>query len=101
MLSVTYCPHIGVSVQTPSGEMVARAILINCSVDLPARAFLINMKQWKGINGCEHEGVTVGDDHLNPEKAAQFRNIIPHNAEHAIRTRTTVSKQVKQKFFAF
>ena len=61
-------PNIGVAVQSPAGPNVARAILINCSVDLPARAILTNMKQWNGKYGClycEEEGTTIGDDHLH------------------------------------
>ena len=63
-----WCTQTGVSVQTPSGDMLARAVLLACSVDLPARAMLLNMKQWNGIQGClycNHEGVTLGTDHLH------------------------------------
>jgi hypothetical protein len=41
---------VHVTVQT--GLMQAHAILLNCSVDLPARAALANMKQWNGCHGC-------------------------------------------------
>ena len=50
-------------VETPAGVMVARGILLACSVDLPARAMISNMKQWNGANGClycEEEGSTIG-----------------------------------------
>ena len=34
------------------GRLTARAILLMCSVDLPLRAILLNMKQWYGAHGC-------------------------------------------------
>ena len=46
----------------------AGAILMNCSMDLPARAMVMNMKQWNGISGClycEDEGTVIGGDHLH------------------------------------
>ena len=79
--------------------MVCRAILLTCSVDLPARAMITNMKQWNGANGClycEEEGTTIGCDHLHrywPYKDATLRTrtSLLHNAEMAITTATTVS----------
>lgn len=44
--------HTGVPVQTPAGEMIATAILINCSFDLPAQAIVLNMKQWNVLMGA-------------------------------------------------
>lgn len=58
----------GITVQTPAGVMTARAIVLNCSADLPARAMVSNMKQFNGRHGClycEEEGTTVGGDHLH------------------------------------
>ena len=46
--------------------MIAGVILIMCSVDLPARAMVLHMKQWNGAYGCaycEDEGT---GDHLHP-----------------------------------
>ena len=37
---------------TPEGEKTARCILLMSAVDLPARALLLNMKQYNGIQGC-------------------------------------------------
>ena len=48
--------------------MVARAILLSYSVDLPARAMISNMKQWNGAYDylyCEELGTTVGGDQLH------------------------------------
>ncbi len=55
---------IGVSVQTPAGPLIARAILIASSFDLPARAIVTNMKL-HGCLYCEDLGTTVGGDHLH------------------------------------
>ena len=61
---------------TPSGAMVARAILLCCSVDLPARAMITNMKQFNRKHGClycEDEGTVIGSDHLHrywPQKTS-------------------------------
>ena len=54
--------------QTPIGEMHAGALLVNCTVDLPARAMLSNMKQWYGICSrlyCEDKGKTVDQCRLH------------------------------------
>ena len=85
--------------QTPSGDMLARAILLACSVDLPARAMLVNMKQWNGLHGClycENEGVTLGTDHLHRywiPKDSQVRthNYLLHHVEAATITGSAVS----------
>ena len=89
---------------TPASSMVTRAILLICSVDLPAHALVTNMKQWNGANGClycEDEGTTIGADHLHrywPYK----QDCIPRthvslfeNAKSAIRSGTAVSNKVQ------
>ena len=78
---------------------MSRAILLTCSVDLPARAMLTNMKQWNGAYGClycEEKGTTIGCDHLHrywPYKDATLRTqtSLFRNAEVAITTASTVS----------
>ena len=79
--------------ETPAGTMVARGILLMCSVDLPARAMLLNMKQWNGTNGClycEEAGTTIGNDHLHrywPYKSgisARSHASIIQNAKSAV-----------------
>ena len=60
--------YAGVAVHTPAWPMIARVILLFCSVDLPARAIVLNMKQWNGQHGClncESPGTTVDGDHLH------------------------------------
>lgn len=83
-----YVVRCFVEVQSPAGPNVARAILINCSVDLPAKAILTNMKQWNGKYGCvycEEEG-TIGDDHLPRTHVSLLKN-----AEDAASKAITVS----------
>lgn len=65
--------------------MVARVILLLCSVDLPARAAITNMKQWNGVHGClycEDQGVTLGSDHLH--------RFWPHMNSSILRSRTSL-----------
>lgn len=91
--------HTGVDVHTPVGTMRAGAILLTCTVDLPARAMLINMKQFNGIHGClycEDEGTVLGADHLHrywPQQSTSVQRShasLLRNAEEATRTGTTV-----------
>ena len=98
MLWLFLCICAGVPVHTPSGAMVARAIILNCSLDLPARAIVLNTKQWNGLHGClycEHEGVTLGGDHLHrywPYQLSQLRThaSLLNNAEQAVSTGNAV-----------
>ena len=43
--------NTGITVNTPSGKMVSKARLLMCAVDLPARASVLNMKQFNGSGG--------------------------------------------------
>ena len=58
----------GVKVATPTGDnLSAKAVLLQCSVDLPAHAMVLQMKQYNGICGCcycEEEGETPPGQHL-------------------------------------
>lgn len=78
---------------------MAGAILLLCSVDLPARAIVTNMKQWNGLHGClycEDQGVILGTDHLHrfwPQQNSSIlrsRSSLLRNAEMAARTGTAV-----------
>lgn len=89
----------GVAVKTPSGVMTAKAIVLNCAVDLPARALVCNMKQWNGCNGClycEKEGTTLPGDHLHrywPYRSVpvmRSHTSLLHNAQIATATQTCV-----------
>ena len=72
---------------------MSKAILLNCSVDLPARAMLSSIGM--GCLYCEDAGTTVGSDHLHPywpyKAAAQrTRTSLLHNAEMAVATGSPV-----------
>lgn len=54
--------------QTSSGQMQTRAMLLLNSVDLPARAILLNMKQFNDQHArcyCEDQGDTPPTNHLH------------------------------------
>ena len=58
----------GISAKTPSGVVTCKARMLMCSVDLPARAQLLNMKQFNGKQGCvycEDEGTPRATSHLH------------------------------------
>ena len=49
---ICYC--IGVEIACPLGRKLAKAILLLCTVNLPARALVLNMKHFNGICGCPY-----------------------------------------------
>lgn len=70
-IQVCACTHListGFSIKTPTGVITAHARLLLCTVDLPARACVLNMKQFNGKNGCsycEDEGEPRASNHLH------------------------------------
>ncbi len=67
--ALSFCDtYVGFTVSTPSGDkIIARAMLL-CSVDLPARAILLCMKQFNGRCGCcycEDTGKTTESNYLH------------------------------------
>ena len=57
----------GISVNSPHGTVTSKAKLLMCTVDLPARAQILNMKQYNGKQGCaycEDEGTPRPSSHL-------------------------------------
>lgn len=49
----------GIFVKSPHGTVTSKARLLMCTADLPARAQILNMKQYNGKQGyayCEDEG---------------------------------------------
>ena len=91
---------IGFEVVTPEGPMIVKAHLLICSVDLPAKAIVLNCKQFNGEYGCsycEDEGVPRATTHLHrnwPYSSSSVprthRGIIA-NAREALRTKAPVS----------
>ena len=91
--------NLGVAVKTQDGPMTAKALILNFSVDLPARAMITNTKQWNGTHGClycEDAGVTLGSNHLHRYWPIQITSVsrthesLLHNAEMATRTGVSV-----------
>ena len=52
MQLIFYIIVVGVNVTTPDGLFTCHVALLLCSVDLPARAIVGNMKQFNGKCGC-------------------------------------------------
>ena len=75
----------GVEVNTLFGERRVHAMLMICSLDLPAKAALLNMKQYNGANGCsacDAPGKTFPGCHLH--------RFWPFDQEGTLRTDTTM-----------
>ena len=97
--SASLC-FLGVPVETRDGSFVARAILLGCAFDLPARAIVLNMKQWNGAFGCLYcteKGYTAPGDHLHrywPHQGvfhARTHGSLLQNAVDAVTNGTPVS----------
>lgn len=90
----------GFEVVTPQGPMIVKAHLLLCSVDLPAKAIVLNCKQFNGEYGCsycEDEGVPRATTHLHrnwPYSSCSVprthRGILA-NAREALHTKAPVS----------
>ena len=86
--------------KTPDGEMTCRVRLVMCSVDLVARAPILNMKRFNGKYGCcfcEDEGHPLPSTHLHrtwPYSASstpRTNDTIIANAREALYTKMPVS----------
>ena len=58
----------GIRVKTPDGNLVSKSMLLVATADLPAKACMLNMKQYNGKYGCsacEMEGVSRQNNHLH------------------------------------
>lgn len=45
---------LGFAVYTLHGPVIAKARLLMCTLDLPAKAIVMNMKQFNGKRGCTY-----------------------------------------------
>ena len=54
---------------TPDGELSCRGMILTCSVDLPAKAAVCNMKGFNGAHSCvtcmDSGDNTVGESHMH------------------------------------
>lgn len=76
---------IGIEVSTPDGTKVIKAAIIGISCDLPARALVLNMRQFNGKNGCH----LCEDDGKNPPESNLVR-YWPYSGEPVPRTRASL-----------
>lgn len=77
----------GIEVSTPVGYRTVKVALIAISCDLPARAIVLNMRQFNGRHGChlcEDEGKTAANNSL-------FR-WWPYNDKQELRTKDSLLK---------
>lgn len=90
------------SIRTPAGVITAHARLLLCTVDLPAKAIILNMKQFNGMHGCsycEDEGTPRASNHLHRNwlysttSTQRTHSSIMRNAKKAVRRNSPVSKQ--------
>ena len=79
--------HLGIEVCTPLGNKRIRAAIVCLSCDLPARAAILNMKQFNGKNGCH----LCEDDGESPVTNRLLR-YWPYNSSQVLRTRESLEK---------
>ena len=52
---LAYIGTIGIEISLPdSRDFTCRAVLISTSLDMPAKAQVMNMMQYNGFYGCNH-----------------------------------------------
>lgn len=89
----------GFAVDSPCGPVTAKARLLMCTLDLPAKAIVLNMKQYNGQHGCtycEDEGVARASTHLHrnwpysTSSSARTHEGIVQNAREAVQNKAVV-----------
>lgn len=70
---------------------VSHAVLLLCSVDLPARAILCNMNQFNGKCAC----CTCEDTGDNTVTATHMHRVWPYRSTNKLRTEASVHSSVK------
>ena len=90
---------IGLDVKTTDGVKKMRCLLMIASLDLPARALVLNQKQFNGQHGCsfcEDKGTTTDTNPLhrwwppNSTSKARTHESVLKNAEDATKTKKPV-----------
>ena len=86
----SYCHlfYTGVEVVTASGTHLCRAMLLICSVDLPARALVANMKQYNGHYSC----IYCEDEGVSEDRTLRW----PFNHHPTLRSHRSVIKNIKE-----
>ena len=94
-MNITLPISLGVAIKTPSGEMVSKARLLMCAIDLPARASVL----W-GCTYCEDEGVPRPTCHLirnwpySTTSTPRTHESIVRKARRALRENDAVSYMI-------
>lgn len=70
MIAISYCICLpGITVGTPDGEYLCQGMILTCTLDLPAKAAVCNMKGFNGAHSCatclDSGDNTVGESHLH------------------------------------
>ena len=83
---------VGVEVSTPDGVHICRGMMLTCSVDLPARALVCNMKSNNGAHLCP----TCLDSGGNTVGASPMHRYWPFNLHCEIRALAGVQRAFKE-----
>jgi hypothetical protein len=78
---------IGLEVSTVSGAKKVKAAMVVVSCDLPARALVLNMRQFNGQHGCHLCEDPGENSHVNP-----MLRWWPYNEGPVLRTKTSLLK---------
>lgn len=76
---------IGFDVSTPDGTKHIRAAMVVMSCDLPARAIVLNMKQFNGRHGCH-----LCEDPGENEAHLPMLRWWPYNSAATLRTKKSL-----------
>ena len=72
-------------IQASDGSCKCHAVLLLCSIDLPAQAKLLNMKFFNGKNACAH----CEEEGVPRPSCARVRNW-PYRGNPLLRTRSSI-----------
>ena len=93
--------HAGIQVCTPKGLYTCKAMLLACSVDLPAQALVTNMNHFNGDYSCctceDKENNTAGLTPLHRVWLYTSSNVVRSNVHAAIKEATLEGKIVRFK----
>ena len=102
------CIHTGILIDTPYGSKICKARLRLMTIDLPARAIVMNMKYYNGekySQFCLQSGTTLPEIHCTDFGHMRKKVVLRDNAslqrhsEEALKTGTTVCKTTYNSLF--
>lgn len=83
--------YTGIEVETSDGLCKCHAVLLLCSIDLPAQAKLLNMKFFNGKHACAH----CEEEGVPRPSCARVRNW-PYRGEPCLRTRSRILSHAQE-----